>query len=306
VVDRWHLLKNLCDDLKRLIERNHQHLKYVRKKEIKRLQKQHSSQWLRTQKEMSCEPTQNYSYRWQQFQQIKRLQKKGVPILKIARTLNMSRNTVKKYLHLSEPPRRKHSFQVNIATFDTYIKKRIKEAPDIQLMKLFKEIKQRGYNGGRTSAFDHLHGYVNRPPRSNIPRLPDVFYLPSKIPFLLLRKWDQLNSKEQSLLKNLCKKCPQIKTAASLATEFRQLMENKKGIHLGEWIKKAITSGISELKSFAKGLLSDIEAVKNALILPWSTGQVEGQINKLKTIKRLMYGRAIFNLLRKRLLLNKG
>ena len=193
----------------------------------------------------------------------------------------MSRNTVKKYLHLQEPPRRKSILEVNIAVFDTYIRERIKEEPDIQLMKLFKEIKQMGYNGGRTSAFDHLHAYVNRAPRIKLPRLPDVFYVPSKISFLLMRKQNQLNNKEQTLVTNLCKKCPEIKTAASLASEFRQMMEDKKGNQLLRWIKKAVASGISELKSFAKELLPDFKAVKNALTLSWSNGQVEGQINKL-------------------------
>ena len=65
-------------------------------------------------------------------------------------------------------------------------------------------------------------------------------------------------------------------------------------------------SPVNELKAFAKGLLSDFHAVKNALTLPWSNGQVEGQINKLKTIKRQMYGRAGFKLLRKRMILGAG
>ena len=65
-------------------------------------------------------------------------------------------------------------------------------------------------------------------------------------------------------------------------------------------------SPVNELKAFARGLFSDFQAVKNALTLPWSNGQVEGQINKLKTIKRQMYGRAGFNLLRKRMILGTG
>ncbi len=81
-------------------------------------------------------------------------------------------------------------------------------------------------------------------------------------------------------------------------------MENKDGHCLKKWIIVAVKCGVPELISFARGLLSDFEATKNALTLPWSNGQVEGQINKLKTIKRQMYGRASFALLRKRLLLN--
>jgi transposase len=75
---------------------------------------------------------------------------------------------------------------------------------------------------------------------------------------------------------------------------------------LKRWIKKVVTTGIKEMRSFAKGLTSDFEAVKNAVTMPWSNGQVEGQINKLKTIKRQMYGRASFELLRKRLLLDSS
>lgn len=111
---------------------------------------------------------------------------------------------------------------------------------------------------------------------------------------------------ERKLVTNLCRKCPQIKTAYRLATQFKQMMENKQSCHLQNWIKQAVGSGIAEVSSFAKGLLSDLDAVKNAFTLPWSNGQAEGQINKLKTIKRQMYGRASFDFLRKRLLLNSS
>lgn len=223
-----------------------------------------------------------------------------------AGTLHVSRNTVKKYLHLKEPPRRKFSVQVNIALFDAYIRGRIEQQPTIQLMQLYKEIKQRGYNGGRTSAFAHLHAYVNREPRFTPPRLPDIFYLPRKVSFLLLKNKQQLAAGEKKLVASLCRKCPQIKTASQLAFQFKQMMETKQGCRLQSWMAQAVASGITELSSFAGGLRSDMEAVKNALTLPWSNGQVEGQINKLKTIKRQMYGRASFELLRKRLLLNSN
>ena len=61
-------------------------------------------------------------------------------------------------------------------------------------------------------------------------------------------------------------------------------------------------NGITELRQFAKGLVQDQAAVQTALSLPWSSGQVEGQVNRLKLIKRQMYGRANFDLLRRRIL----
>jgi transposase len=68
---------------------------------------------------------------------------------------------------------------------------------------------------------------------------------------------------------------------------------------LDSWLDAATASGLA---SFARGLRQDLAAVRAALVLPWSTSPVEGQINRLKTIKRQMYGRAGFDLLRRRVL----
>ena len=68
------------------------------------------------------------------------------------------------------------------------------------------------------------------------------------------------------------------------------------------WLEDATSSGIGVLKQFAKGIKQDLAAVTNALSLPWSNGQTEGQVNRLKLIKRQMYGRANFDLLRKRVI----
>ncbi len=71
---------------------------------------------------------------------------------------------------------------------------------------------------------------------------------------------------------------------------------------LEEWTERAKASGIADLKAFAVKLLQDTEAVVAAMVLPYSQGQTEGRINKLKLIKRSMYGRGRFDLLRQRVL----
>jgi transposase len=306
VVDRWHLLQNLCTDLKRLVERNHQHLKYIRYKQIQKLQRARITLSHRKVKKAAAKHTASFQRRSHQIRQIKGLYRKGMPLKAIARTLGMGRSTVKKYLHLKEPPCRRPSYQVNIALFDPYIRKRLKEVAGIKLQQLYLEIKQRGYNGSRSTACAYFHRYINGASRPRAPRLPDIFYLPSKVSFLLLKKQEQLRDGELKLVKTLCKHCPEIQTAYQMTTEFKEMMEQQQGSCLQRWIDKVIVSGSSELKSFAKGLLSDFEAVKNAFTLPWSNGPVEGLINKLKTIKRLMYGRASFELLRKKLLLDSS
>ncbi len=84
--------------------------------------------------------------------------------------------------------------------------------------------------------------------------------------------------------------------------QFRGILRSGKVETLERWIGKAANSGIYSMKRFAKTLRRDWAAVQNALKEPFSNGPVEGQINRLKTLKRQMYGRAGFELLRARLL----
>ena len=73
--------------------------------------------------------------------------------------------------------------------------------------------------------------------------------------------------------------------------------------HLDAWLRQALDSGLAELRSFANGIERDKEAVVAGLTLRWSSGQVEGQVNRLKLMKRAMYGRGKLDLLRRRVLL---
>ena len=88
----------------------------------------------------------------------------------------------------------------------------------------------------------------------------------------------------------------------ALLQAFVKMVRERKHQDLRSWMKEAISSGIPELKSFVAGIERDYDAVHAALRLPWSQGTTEGKVNKLKTLKRVMYGRAGFALLRQRLL----
>jgi transposase len=86
------------------------------------------------------------------------------------------------------------------------------------------------------------------------------------------------------------------------AMDFRDAITSKDGDSMLHWIRTAAQSGIGPLIRFAYGLKKDLGAVIAAVETPWSNGQIEGQINRLKAIKRQMYGRAGFHLLRARVL----
>jgi hypothetical protein len=103
--------------------------------------------------------------------------------------------------------------QVNIAQFDGNLREQVLKIPDIEIMQLYKEIKERGYTGVRSQAYVHLLQYVNRSPSSSASGATNTFYLPLNIRMLLLRKQGELSQKERKLLKRLCVKCTQIKGA---------------------------------------------------------------------------------------------
>ena len=88
----------------------------------------------------------------------------------------------------------------------------------------------------------------------------------------------------------------------ALLQAFIRMVREREHQHLRSWMEQATKSGIPELKSFVAGIERDYDAVHAALRLPWSQGVTEGKVNKLKTLKRVMYGRAGFALLRRRLL----
>ncbi len=91
--------------------------------------------------------------------------------------------------------------------------------------------------------------------------------------------------------------------AYQLAQDFRVMVTKRQESVLSRWLEEAKASGIKELQSLATGIYRDFDAVRAALRMQWSQGQTEGKVNKLKCIKRQMYGRANFDLLRQRMLL---
>jgi len=99
---------------------------------------------------------------------------------------------------------------------------------------------------------------------------------------------------------------PEVQAIHTLVQSFLEMVRQRKGKDLRVWMEQASSSGIAEMKSFVTGLERDYDAVKAGLSQEWSQGPVEGAVNKIKTHKRLMYGRASFPLLRKKMLHQVG
>lgn len=118
----------------------------------------------------------------------------------------------------------------------------------------------------------------------------------------MLLQAEQLDDEGRSTVERLCQLFPQVEKAKELAREFTRIVRGRSSNKLNEWMCSAAQSKLNEFVSFARGLSEDFESVKNALRYEWSNGQLEGQVNRLKLIKRQMYGRAKFDLLRVRVL----
>jgi len=128
--------------------------------------------------------------------------------------------------------------------------------------------------------------------------------LPSapQLSWLALQDEKDLSKDDQIILKHLL----QDTTFAFMrehARALRTMISSRASATFDAWLDTSESSGIAQLKTFAAGLRRDYAEVRAALELPWSNGQTEGQVNKLKLIKRQMYGRANFDLLRQRVLL---
>jgi transposase len=104
----------------------------------------------------------------------------------------------------------------------------------------------------------------------------------------------------------LCEHCPDVARAEPLVQGFQTMLRERQVDQLEAWLKQAQGCGVRELRRFALGLRQDYAAVRAALEYSWSQGQTEGQVNRLKQIKRQMYGRAKFDLLRLRVLHRSG
>jgi transposase len=127
-------------------------------------------------------------------------------------------------------------------------------------------------------------------------------FSPRQVRWLLLRPIDELDDEERAFRAALCEESAIIATAQRITADFGRLVRTGAQAELDGWLEDAVQSHIPELIGFVRGVRRDYAAVVAALSSPHSQGQVEGQVNRLKLLKRQTFGRANFDLLRRRVL----
>jgi transposase len=155
------------------------------------------------------------------------------------------------------------------------------------------------YAGCRLRLLPHLEGAKRGGRGKTTPRLR----LPSarQASWTLLRP-EGAEAEEKHAIEMLCRLSPEVRRAQELALSFVEVIKERRVDELRQWLIEAGRSGVAEFVSFANGITSDIGAVRAALEYEWSNGQVEGQVHRLKLVKRQMYGRGKLDLLRARVL----
>ncbi|MBY0502708.1 MAG: ISL3 family transposase [Bryobacteraceae bacterium] len=235
------------------------------------------------------------------YEKVKELYQQGYSGKAISRALGLERKTVRKYLRAPQfPERKQHTRRPRqVQQFMDHLRSRWLEGCH-NATRLFHEIRKLGYRGGRSMVAQFVSGWR----RSGRPSGPDAALriAPKHAAILVTKPADQLTSSQQALLDRLAVECPDSVRIRAVSSEFREVLFSGESRRLLQWIDRTKRCEIRPLVRFAWGLTKDLAAVRAAADTSWSSGQVEGQINRLKMLKRQMYGRAGFMLLRARVL----
>lgn len=304
VSDRFHLLKGLTDAAKKFISRLLAS-NFILPTECSHYDgKPAGDYWDKPIKEdlPTAEHNANVAKKMKVVEQVRELRKQGFNKGEIADQVGINRATVAKYL--------KEDFNPANPYYNTTVPSKIKPyAGDIKEMlsegKTFKQIssaiREKGYNGSDST----IRMFATR--ERKIMKEAAGGMEGEKIE----RKWlisllyhpiDEVSSLSGEQLDRIIERYPVIGQVYDAVSGFKQTLFGKKEAELDKWLEETEFLGIDELTSFINGIKRDIAAVKNAITLDYNNGLAEGSVNKLKVIKRIMYGRSSFELLKGKLL----
>jgi transposase len=322
VADRWHLLQNLREALERLLDQHSACLYAAANEPAAPILEPEpppspqandtppppSSPSL-TQAQQKRQATRDR--RLARYQAVLELQQQGLSRRAIARQLGLGSRTIQRYLDAGTFPEMAHRRKGHsiLDRYLPYLQQRWREG-EHNASQLFHEIKGQGYSGG--SGMVSLWAVQQRgerkrsrttktepkPPKPIVQRPWSAGYAV----WLLLKDPERLPAEKKAALERMLQTSPDIQRAYNFTQAFGRIVRNRLSKALDPWLEAVTQSGLAPLKTFAAGLERDKTAVAAALSLPWSQGQTEGQVNRLKLIKRQMYGRAKFDLLRLRVL----
>ncbi|GHO98725.1 transposase [Reticulibacter mediterranei] len=336
VLDRWHVLKNVREVVQRIVNRNHASLKQ-RQKDAgvivrARYKKKRSSSEI-----AASQVARLRRQAW--YEEVVELYRQGNSIAAIAQQLQMSPTTVRKFVYAGAfPERSAHRSRriVRLEPYLPYLEQRVQEGCENASL-LWQEICQQGFTHGYKVVNTWLREYLEKPGRNSsqqeiakrqaffdvvqaeqgvvfsteemmetaqgesLSLVVEPLESPRHLTWLLLRDPGSLNVQEQQKLAFL-REVEALNTTYELVQRFFEMVREQQADLLDNWLQACEKSKVPDLQTFAEGLKREYSAMKGALQFSYSNGPVEGQVNKLKYVKRSMYGREKFALLHQRFL----
>ena len=306
VADRWHLWHNLAEHVEKTVTRHRACLAEPSDAEPRQDQLGEQADVTQVAVEVAAQRAEERVLvirTRERYAAIHALREQGKGIKTIMGELGLAKETVRRFARaatveelLAKPLTGRPSV---LDAHKPYLHQRFNEGCH-SASQLFREIREHGYAGSRATVADYLRPF--RPLGAAPPATPP----PPKVRHVvgwLLRHPDSLDADEQVALKDVRARCPHLDALARHVAAFAEMLTGRHGDRLDAWLEAVEAEDLPDLHRFATGLKRDHAAVVNGLTLPHNSGPVEGTVNRIKMIKRQMYGRANFDLLRKRVLL---
>jgi transposase len=311
VADRWHLIHNWAEALERVCKRHQAALRQV-VLHIP-LPPQATAAMLlpaktvnRRRPDVVARRDQTRQMQWERWTTIRERHAKGASLKDLARDLRLNYKTVRKYARAAEcphmkpyPPRRRL-----LAPYEPYVQARWAEGCR-NGAQLYREIAAYGFRGSRVLVGMFV-AQLRRNEGLSLPWLPKLArqkpVLPRDAVRLILHRPTDRSEAEATALADIRAVHIELAEAITFSERFAAMIRHRQVERFDGWMADAHASTVREVRQFARNLRNDEAAVRNALQYQHSNGQVEGQVHRLKFIKRAMYGRAKFDLLRQRVL----
>lgn len=303
VADRWHMLRNLGDAVHKAVERHHAALRQV----ASDMRERNPAALLDVAAARSVIPTRKSktpgpSRREVNLTEAMRLSRAGASISRISRVLGVDRKTLRRWISTGElpswqQPSRGRATDVHVP----YLERRLAEGCR-NASRLWRELKALGFRGRYTAVKTWVGQQRPAETRARLKREDGSVWSPPstrRIACLMMTDVAGADTHDAKLVAGLLSTTPTLAETVSTARRLALLLRHKSQEPLATVLEAA---GRTLLQPFVATLRRDLVAVQAALELPWTTSPVEGQINRLKMIKRTMYGRAGFPLLRARVL----
>ena len=330
IADRFHLIKNLGDHIAHEIRIEYKAIKkswLAHRKSLYQIKENNNSLSSGDYEDRSDSQykkhTNSVSHRKQElFNRVQEFKKNNYSQRAIAKALNINRNTVRYYFEMEELLPRATIYYNNYGDFMDLIKECCNQGLNVK--NIFVSLKKQGFKGNQTSFYQWFNRHF--PEYQSKKRLPvalnssPIVYeatrfsgmSPNRLAIHLTNsEWGVSKktgecSKSHILAEEIINSSMLLKRMREVYNTFREVLNSKDELRLDQWLEKYKSTKIRRIISFINGINLDLKAVKNAIKYPWSNGVVEGHVNRLKNKKREMYGRAGFELLRRKVVLSKS